>query len=474
MLRKKPDLIWLAVLLIGANPLPRAEAQAAEHSRVYYAAPEAGPDGDGSVDKPLTLAAALSARSPARPGDAIILRGGVYRGAFESGLAGAEDRPVLVRPFRGERATIDGSLTVRGAWTIYRGFEVTNSAEDRSRERPAGLNIFGRHTKFINLVVHDAGNGMAFWSAASDSEIYGCIIYRNGWQAPDPARGSGHGIYAQNETGVKRIIDNIICNQFGWGIHAYAQEGSLKGFDIEGNVVFNNGSATRQGYRYDNILIGGYRPAERISVISNYTYHTPGKGGRNRLGYTASNKDAVVKDNYFAGGSPALALLGWEKLILAGNTFAGLQNLIAVSGPKAAAEGNYDVDNNTYLGGDPAGAFQFQNQSLDFAGWQRATGYDKHSRWAPLPARGQQANRIFMRPNRYEPGRVHLIIYNWERRDTVEVDVKDALKAGARYELRDVLDYFGGPAAAGVYGGEPLKMPMAGAEFGVFVLTSGP
>ncbi|MBI3666959.1 MAG: right-handed parallel beta-helix repeat-containing protein, partial [Acidobacteria bacterium] len=386
---------------------------------VFYVSPDGGPSGDGSAERPLDLVTALSNRTLARAGDLLILRGGTYRGQLTSTLTGLENKPITLTHSPGERARIDGSLTVQGAWAVYRDFEVMNSGQDRTKERPTGVNIFGPHTKFINLIVHDAGNGMAFWSPAVDGEIYGCIIYRNGWQGPDPARGSGHAIYSQNETGTKRIVDNILFNQFGWGIHAYTQEGSLSGFHFEGNVAFNNGSATRQGYRYDNILVGGYRPAERITLISNYTYHTPGKGGKNRLGYTSANKDATVKDNYFAGGNPVLGLLGWEKATITGNTLYGSQNLLGIVGPKGMAELPYEVDNNTYLEGEVAAPFVFQNKNFDFAGWQQATGFDKHSRWIPSPTKRPSGVKVFIRPNQYEPGRAHIIVFNWDLSDTV-------------------------------------------------------
>src|ERR1035437_1040702 len=223
---------------------------------IYFVASWGVPAGDGTWENPLDLATALSSKSPAKPGDILTLRGGTYQGAFVSMLSGTENNPITIREVPEARVTIDGSLTVQGAWATYWDLEVTNSNGDRTKARPAGVSIFGPHTKFINLIVHDAGDGMEFWTPAVDAEIYGCLIYDNGWQGPDPDRGHGHGIYTQNQTGTKRIVDNVLFNGYGWGIHAYTEGGSLNGFHIEGNTVFNSGSATRQGHRYDNILVG--------------------------------------------------------------------------------------------------------------------------------------------------------------------------------------------------------------------------
>jgi hypothetical protein len=51
-------------------------------------------------------------------------------------------------------------------------------------------------------------------------------------------------------------------------------------------------------------------------------------------------------------------------------------------------------------------------------------------------------------------------VYNWERLPSVEVDLSSILKAGARFEVRNVQDdLHGKPAVAGVYEGKPVKVP---------------
>ena len=80
---------------------------------VYYVSPEGTPAGDGSLEAPMDLATALGPRSRARPGDTILLRAGTYPGAFNSTLAGVGGSPIIVRQYAGERASIDGSLTIQ-------------------------------------------------------------------------------------------------------------------------------------------------------------------------------------------------------------------------------------------------------------------------------------------------------------------------------------------------------------------------
>ena len=61
-------------------------------------------------------------------------------------------------------------------------------------------------------MIHDTSQGISFWIDAVDSEVHGCLIYDNGWNAPD--RGHGHCIYTQNKDGVKTISGNIMSAKY--------------------------------------------------------------------------------------------------------------------------------------------------------------------------------------------------------------------------------------------------------------------
>ncbi len=468
-----------------SHPAPQKGAQQ------FFVAPDGQSGGDGSKNRPWDLATALAQPAKVKPGDTIWMRGGMYKGAFISRLNGRDGQPVFLSQFTNERATIDGSLVVKGVWTTYWGFEVTDSDTDRTRERATGVEIFGAHTKFINLVVHDCGNGIAFWSPALDAELYGNIIYNNGWQSSSDERGHGHGLYTQNEEGMKLVRENILFNQFGWGIHAYTEEGEINGFQFEGNVSFNNGAATEKDERYDNILVGGDKPAARISLANNYTYQTLTRSDTKpnvRLHYRATNnQDLSVRNNYFVGGSLVLSVRDWRAMTLTGNHFYGLQQLLALGVPQDVSASTYAWDDNTYIQGKEAKPFSFQDNSLAFAEWQKATGIDRNSHWVNNPKGRPEGVVVFVRPNIYETGRAHLIVYNWDLKETAEVDVKGLLSVGARYEIRDAQNYFGAPVASGTYQGKPLRLPLTNSkvaplvggqfrftstapEFGVFIL----
>jgi hypothetical protein len=396
-----------------------------------------------------------------QPGDTLWLRGGQYAGPFTSELVGDPDAPIIVRALPGVRAVLDGgtayasTLQVNGAYVWYWGFEVMRSDPDRvtdiggssppdlSRGHSNGVNVFGHHVRLINLIVHDDGEGFGFWTPAEDSEIYGSLVYNNGWLGPD--RGHGHAIYTQNLNGTKRIYDNILFNQFSYGIHAYTEGGSIQGFDIAGNLWFNNGIiAGGEDTLKDNCLVGGLQPAARVALRENAGWAHSDTERSVRLGYDhEGNQGVTLLDNYFVGETRFAQ--PWQSITMNGNTFYSL------------VTGYVDTTaypDNTYLTARPSGA------------------------------------KVILRPNQYEPGRAHIAIYNWDLAASVAVDVSSVLSPGTTYELRNAQDFWAEPVLAGTYTGSPLVVPMqalpaatpigwpvsltpTGPEFNVFVLLSG-
>jgi len=385
---------------------------------VHYAAPAGRSDGSGAADHPWDLATALGGgRGQVQPGDTVWLRGGRYSGTWVSTLTGTPSAPIVVRQYPGERATLDGRGTrndifvVRGAWTVYWGFEVTSSdptrvSSDRSSNlRPDLVVNNGPHNKYVNLVIHDGGVAFYTYSDASTVEIYGCIIFNNGWRGPD--RGHGHGLYLKSDEGPLVARDNVLFNQFGYGVHAYTDAGTgrLRNIRIEGNVAFNNGL---MGGDRDadgaNVLIGGNQPASGITVVGNLTYFSPGVRGPNlAFGFRdIQNADLVAKGNYAAGGRPVLTVRRWSAPQVADNTL------------------------------------------IDDTAEQRLT-----------------TAAVFVKPNAYEVGRAYVVVYNWGRAVRVTADLVGVLREGDRYEIRSVQDLFGPPVKAGTYAGGGIELPMS-------------
>ena len=74
----------------------------------WFVSPTGSSSGSGSASNPLNLTTAIN-NPRAMPGSIVWLRGGLYRGAFQSTLKGSDGAPILVRQYPGERAIIDGN-----------------------------------------------------------------------------------------------------------------------------------------------------------------------------------------------------------------------------------------------------------------------------------------------------------------------------------------------------------------------------
>ncbi len=449
----------VAVLCLG-HPEGRRAPVPTPGTRFYAAPPPAGsPGGDGTRGRPWDLATALAGgRGAVQPGDTIWLRGGVYAGRFDGTLTGTSSAPVVVRQYPGERATIDGNLHVHGAYAVYWGFEITQSNPVANAND--ALETYGPNCKFINLVVHDAGKqGMSFWEDQGTSELYGSIFYNNGTH-----ENFDHGVYAASEGGQKWIVDNIVFDNLAYGIHVYvgSRHPFLSDVHVRGNTAFNTGAISRDGFQNANLLIGGDVRTEHMSADSNLLYF-PGTAGRNlRLGMPrGDNRDIVVRDNYLAGGAVMLLMNGWTKAEVVGNEFVGGGDIVDLTarGPGSLTE--HAWHGNTYVRDPAARAWRYQGAAYDFIDWQKATGLGNTGVTAGSPT---PAPRVFVRPNKYEPGRATIVVYNWGREQTVRVDLSSAMRAGTRYELRNVQDLFGKPVQSGTYGGGSVEIPMTGVE----------
>jgi hypothetical protein len=432
----------------GRTPRPPARSREPAAPRTYYVAPDGTPLGAGTRESPLDLPSILQPSGGAGPGDTILLRGGTYYGPFVSHLTGTAIAPIQIRPFPGERVTIDGAaqpaiaaLTVNGSQTWYWDLEVTNTSRSRTVERGIGVNVFGAGVRLVNFVVHDTGNGVGLWSPAIGAELYGSVIYDVGWR--QGAGGKGHSIYVQNATGVKRLVDNVLFNGYSFGIHAYSEQGEIDNLHIEGNVSFNHGVLAPGGDLQANILVGGWRVASSPTLIENFTYFDRRDQGRGiDLGYWAGCTGALVLRNYMVAATP-IRLRRCRSVVMRDNRFYGPVDTDVAR----------EFPDNTYRAS--------------------ATGV---------------ATDIFIRPNAYELGRATIVVFNWEALASVSVDLSSVgLRPHEPFEIRDVQDYFGPPLTRDVYTpGLRVNVPLTHAtpaqpiggppgahttrEFGVFIV----
>lgn len=383
----------------------------------WHVTADGKPDAAGSKEAPWDLPSALSGKQKVAPGDTVWVAAGTYKypdrkldsPGYTVRLAGAKDKPIQVRAVAGARVTIDGGLTIQppSAYLWIRDLEILvseNSSMSRTVGEPGshpqsynrpwgGLNVqAGQDCKYINLVIHDNAQGVSFWSGATDSELYGCIIYDNGWKAPD--RGHGHAVYTQNQNGVKTISDCVMTGGYSYTMHAYgSRRAYVDNYLVQRNIAYDAGT----------FLIGGGRPSRGIRVLGNFLH-----GVAMQIGYNApENEDCEVRDNVIVNGG--LSINKYKKAVNEGNLVLGKND------PR------------------PAGV------------------------------------RVELLPNRYDPGRANVAIFNWAGKTTAEINPGGLLRPGDKFRLMNPREMFGRPVVAGTFDGTPIQAPVVG-EFAAFVL----
>jgi len=379
----------------------------------WYAGPEGRPANPGTSEEPWDIASALDGRQKVSAGDTLYLLGGTYRqrpeALFEVRLAGTAEKPVYVRPAPGARVRIDGGLSVQSPseYVWIRDLEIFVSepvpekpispgSHPEDLKRPwGGVHMYGgKNCKYISLVIHNCNQGISCWKGEIDPEIYGCIIYDNGWLGTD--RGHGHCIYTQNDEGVKTISNCIMtCRYDGtYTMHAYgSSQAYVNNFLVEKNIFYDKGP----------FLIGGGRPSNNIKVFGNFLYNVP-----MRIGYDApENENCELRDNLIVNTD--LEIVRYKDVI---------------------DEGNVIIKK----------------------GGQRPKGV-----------------KAVLLPNRFDPNRAHLIIFNWDNAENVELATNGFLKSGERFQLFDPKNLFGKPAFEGKCEADMIRVPVK-AEFAVFVL----
>ncbi len=385
----------------------------------FHVTPQGTAQGNGSYTSPWDLQTALNQPSTVHPGDTIWVHSGVYHGAFTSWLQGSQTSPIVVRGFQQDHVAIEGGInppegivfllgrTCQHTW--FWGLEFRGTPATRADQSfgsgictaQIGQNLPG--LKIINCVIHDFVNGFGFWKEAVGGEIYGNIIYNNGFDASD--RGHGHGIYVMNQTDRKRIADNILFNGFANGIQAYGSETQYAdNMTLSGNVIFNSGVSSQVGGGW-NLIVGtmGTRMAVGDSVVGNYVFRSPNSGnfGGTNIGWEAGQQSAAVIDNWFVGSSSRETAL----------------QLVNCS--------NLQLRNNRIIG--------------TLAGFS-SSSYPDNIYAASAPASGDTS---IVRVNGYDPSRANVVVFNWSGRDSVRLTPAGFAYAGDSVDLYNAQNIYG-------------------------------
>ena len=359
--------------------------------------------------------------------------------------------------------------------------------------------IEGERVKLINCAVHNGGIGFGWFTRSVDSEVYGSLSFHAGFASA--LRGMYHGCYTQNVDSLdhpseKVFTDTIFFNNYGLGAQIYGSCGPAAHYSLDGVVSFSTTVPAKEFYKtvtpgimpagkttesQDSILLGSSRSSHRSSIRNTYVYNALDQDGVPTFDYGSiplrirSFADLLVEDSVFAGDGGGVVFDKVSQLRFSGNTVVGRPYYPSKQGLVSILDTHYDVhvplhefSSNEYYRTDGAPGIGIQagwpaEFHVPLADWQSVYGQDLDSNgYTGRPI----ANQVFVRPNAYETGRGHVIIYNWVGLDDVPVDLTPlGLSQGQAFKVHNILsfktdpnapDWYGNVAASGTFdSGDP-------------------
>jgi hypothetical protein len=408
-------------------------------------------------------------------GDTIYLRGGTYLGHFDLRLNGSPGNLLHVRPYPGEHVVISGGdgSTLRpesylayllGNYLLFEGFEIKMEYPDRYRLPGGtnawdGLNIVSAYSVIRNLIVHDIqGIGIGFWKTATDSKLYNCIVYNNGFN--NASGGVCHGIYTQNELGAKQIHDNIVFYNFRAGVEVYGQDGGIDNMHIHHNLVFDNGipaglSAERE------FLMGGTLPFDNVRVENNIIYKRDDIRVCLSIGYaqvTPANTNAYVRRNMIIGGKVPFAIRCTDYVTTEANFIYSRGpwdgRLFGFSNTPDETLSNYVFKENNYYYTGTRSDYMGGNS---WTGWR--TDFSHLDVNSTMTFAAPSINRVQV--SKHADGDWGKIaIMNFEGLAAVPVDLSTIVAQGSNFYIYDVEHLEGDPVVQGTYRDGNVSIPM--------------
>ncbi len=407
--RRLVHLLGAGALLALAAPVARAAD--------WYVGPAGSPKGKGTREAPWDVVSALGGKQPVKPGDTLYLLAGTYRRRpqelFEVRLVGAEGKPIQVRPAPGARATIDGGLSVQppSAHVWVRGLEIIVSEPQPAR--PVGP---GSHPAGFNRPwggVHQRGG--------SHCKFINLVIH-------DTRQGMS--LWAGSPD---REVHGCLIHGNGWratdrghGHGIYTQND--KGLTTLSDCIFTGGlNGTYAVHAYGS----------RKAYVNNYLVegNILDKSGPLLIGGGRPSENIRVRDNIVFGTS-----------IQVGYT--------------APFNLDCEVRGNVVVNG-----------GLSINRYKKAVNKDNLVLAAKTPR--PKGARVILRPNKYDPRRANLAVFNWDRAGKVAVDASAFLRPGDAYRLMRPDDFYGKPVLTGTWAGQTIAVPVTG-EFAAFVLLRAP
>lgn len=428
---------------------------------------------------------------------------------YETGIAGTLNKEIeSYNPTDDEDPSDNIVLGVYGNLVHYNNFEITclgninrlayetefheNCNPTGGFHKMVGINNVGSTsvpTKniFSNLVIRNIpGTGMGSWKDTSDSEVYGCLIYNNGYIRHQKVNcsnntyeilGKGPGIYTQNRSNKnRRFENNIFHNNYDSGILVWSASTDsttnpfIKNYLIKNNIFINNGGPQRDDT--PAIVVNSQSSTnqpENININANSFYLN------NRSNYisglTVNNTKSIkIENNSFYKSIAFSRFYSTSKNIFFHNNFGFGKRIQIFSNATDYAANTWNFNNNTYYTmnlfedmfqvtlGPPATLYSlstFQSIYNDELDSQRdsMTGENDGTQYMHSPT---LSPRINVTQNKYNPNIFTVSIFNpnpyYLPFDNITVDLSNfAIPDNRNYVIKNPENYFGSPIGSGIY-----------------------
>lgn len=427
--------------------------------------------GDGSLNKPWDLQTALNQQpEKVNGGDVIFLHAGIYNGRFISKLRSSNNKKITVTSFNNDHVILNGNinskhnsvLQVRGKMVVFKNLEITllgdfsRDQKDKNFQKVGGVDhVSGVNCEFINLKIHNnPGSGFGSWKRTGGTLIYGCAIYNNGYLSLK--RGSGVGIYVQNESDqIRKIENNVIFNNYYKGIEVWsaarnAKSEYVKNVLLQNNAMFNNGLPSGR-YR-DNLIIAtddmnGINIAKNIKVLGNVFYHNTnfsenqvgGDAPSLTLGFNpkAPLQNIEINNNIIIGRNNALRFNNVSTITFKNNiTYSGYVHF-----NRSVLENikKWKFENNHYYTKRNVPFRITKHKDFTINQWKSELQIDNNSSWNHIRSFDMQ-NVLSITQNSEDRSLFKLVLFNKYGND-VTVDLSNFdLSEGQSYSIMNIAD----------------------------------
>lgn len=360
------------------------------------------------------------------PGDEIRVLDGSRTLDYSFNANGEEGSPVIIKSNSGF-AKIGGEFDINGNYVrceniefLYDGWtkrEWDDYGSVTPKDVPANKKpeLFGVGDELYRCLIHDT-MGIGWWSSSINSKLTECIIFNNGYVEYGD-KGHGHGIYTQNTSGLKTVERCIIFFNYGWGVKLQGS-GAYSGYYFKDCIFFDpslpddglggmSQSLVMGGWeQYSNIIVEGCEFYNRASLAS-------GTARSMDIGYSGGLDNFQILNNYCCA-TTYFSTYPLTNGTVTGNTFYGIG-------------GNY-------------------------------TPWTEGNTIATRPTSGKRSRLIVC-----EAGvRAHLVIYNYDLDNTVDVDCSELLSEGDDYRLTNVQDVHNDIIEGTADSGGVITVPMTG------------